>query len=141
MQLGLVVGLIFGVIIAFFAVLNTDTVTLNYYFGQINASVALLVLVSAAMGALAVSVVGLVKQVRTGFALWDYRNKLGRLQKEVEALKEQKKALYDDLAVTNAECEMALRQKEAELEDCREAEHELEEEAAVAAEEKLYDEL
>jgi uncharacterized integral membrane protein len=145
MQLAIVIFMIFGVIISFFAVLNTEAVTLNYYFGQINTSVALLVLVAAVFGALTVSLVGLIKQVRTGFAIWDYRNKLQHLQKEVEALREEKRALSDDLAYVNAECEMALRQKEAELDECRESTVETTvettvDEAAVTAEEKQKDE-
>lgn len=119
MQLGVIIGLLFGFVIAFFAVLNTAPVTVNYYLGQVNASVALVIFASAAMGALAVGFVGLLTQVRTGFALWDYRNKLQRLTKEVEELKEQKRALSDDLAFINAECEIALQQKEAQLDDCR----------------------
>jgi uncharacterized integral membrane protein len=147
MQIGLIIGLVFGLVIAFFAVLNTELVTLNYYFGQFNISVALLVLSAAVMGALAVGLLGLVKQVRTGFALWDYRNKLKRLQKEVEGLKEQKKALSDDLSFVNAECELTLRQKETEMEEFKEEveEADMQEvddyEAADEAEEKKNDDI
>ena len=71
MQIGLIVGLLFGLVITFFAVINTELVTLNYHFGQFEISLALLVLAAAVMGALAVGLLGLVQQIRTGFALWD----------------------------------------------------------------------
>jgi lipopolysaccharide assembly protein A len=116
MQIGVIFGLFFGLIIAFFAVLNTETVSLNYYFGSVDASVALLVLASAICGALAIGVLSFVKQLRAGFAIWDFSNKSKRLAKEVESLKNQKNALADDLAFLQAEYESTLRQKEAECE-------------------------
>ena len=124
MQWGLIVGLLFGLIIAFFAVLNTEAVTLNYYFGQMELSAALLVLASATLGALSVGLLGLIAQVRNGFAMWDFRNKVKRLASEVENLKEQKQALTDDLSFVNAECEQVLRAKEVQLEECQESHHE-----------------
>ncbi|MCW3491275.1 LapA family protein [Dethiobacter alkaliphilus] len=120
MQLGVIVGLVFGVIIAFFAMLNTETIIVNYFFGQVYASVAIVVLGSALAGALAVGMFGLVTKIRTGFAFWDYQNRVERLAKEVAQLQEQKKALSDDLSYVNAECEEILRQKEIELAECEE---------------------
>lgn len=124
MQLGVIIGLLFGVVIAFFAFLNTATVTVNYYFGQMQANVALVVLLSAMAGALAVGLFGLITQIRTGFAVWGFKNKLQRLTKEVEELKEQKRALSDDLSQLQAECEsLAVRRekKDEQLQGCREA--------------------
>lgn len=123
MQWGMIVGLFFGLIIAFFAVLNTEAVILNYYFGQMQISVALLVLASATLGALAVGLLGLITQVRSGFAMWDFRNKVKRLSGEVENLKNQKRALTDDLSFVNAECEQVLREKEVELEEYQDSHH------------------
>ena len=122
MQVSVIVGLLFGLVIAFFAMFNTEAVIVNYYFGQVNASVALVVLGSAAMGALAVGLLGLITQIRTGFTVWEYRNKLGRLTKEVADLQERKQALSDDLSFVNAECEQIVREKEAELEHWQQVE-------------------
>ncbi len=117
MQIGVILGLLFGFVIAFFAVLNTDAVIISYYFGELETSAALLVLASAALGAITVGMLGLVKHIRTGFALWDYKNKLQRLNKEIEGLKREKKALSDDLSFLHAECEQIVRQKEAQLQE------------------------
>ncbi|MBS4022202.1 MAG: DUF1049 domain-containing protein [Dethiobacter sp.] len=117
MQIGVIFGLLFGFIIAFFAILNTETVILNYYFGAVETSVALLVLASAICGALAIGLLGFLKQIRAGFAIWDFQNKSRRLNKEVEALKEQKSALADDLSFLQAEYENRMREKESECED------------------------
>lgn len=117
MQIGVFVGLLFGLIIAFFAALNTEPVTLNYYFGQAESSLALLMILSAVAGALIVGLFGLIRQIGTGFAMWDFKNKHARLVKEVEALKEQKRALSDDLDFLQAEYENTMRQKELEREN------------------------
>ncbi len=117
MQIGVIFGLLFGLVIAFFAVMNTETVVLNYYFGNVETSVALLVLASAICGAITIGLFSFLKQIRAGFAIWDFRNKSRRLSKEVESLKEQKRALSDDLSFLQAEYENKVREKEAECED------------------------
>jgi lipopolysaccharide assembly protein A len=116
MQFGIIFGLLFGFVITFFAVLNTETVSLNYFFGQVDSSVAVLMIASAVLGAAAVGFFGLIKQIGTGFAIWDFKNKERRLSKEVEALKDQKRALSDDLAYIQAEYENTVKQKEMECE-------------------------
>lgn len=115
MQLGIIVGLLFGVLIALFAFVNRATVIVNYFFGQVEASVALIILSSAMAGALAIGLFGLITQIRTGFAIWNYKNKAKHLTKEVEDLKIQKQALLDDLAALNAESDL-LRQEKQSLE-------------------------
>ena len=138
MQIGVIFGLFFGLVIAFFAILNTETVALNYYLGSVETSVALLVLASAICGALAIGLLGFLKQVRAGFAIWDFRNKSKRLAKEVESLKNQKNALADDLAFLQAEYENTLQQKQTECEHLvREKEEELE---SLKSEEALLQE-
>ncbi|MCR3921691.1 MAG: LapA family protein [Firmicutes bacterium] len=111
MQLGIIVGLVFGILIAFFAFLNRAVVTVNYFFGQVDSSVALIVLGSAMTGALAIGLFGFITQIRTGFAMWNFKNKTKHLTKEVEDLKEQKRALADDLSFLNAECEQMRKEK------------------------------
>lgn len=94
MQLGVIVGLTFGVLIAFFAFVNRTTVIVNYFFGQVEASVALLILASATAGALAVGLLGLITQIRTGFTIWNYKNKAKHFAKELEDLKKQNKLCW-----------------------------------------------
>ncbi len=133
MQIGVIFGLFFGMLIAFFAFLNTETVSLNYFFGRTETSVALLVLGSAIFGALTVGLLGLLKQIATGFAVWDYKNKSKRLAKEVEALKAEKSALAGDLSFLQAEYEEMVRRRE---EEHREALKKKEEECARVVKEK-----
>ena len=83
MQLGVIVGLTFGVLIAFL-LLSTGLPSLLIIFGQVEASVALLILASATAGALAVGLLGLITQIRTGFTIWNYKNKAKHFAKELE---------------------------------------------------------
>jgi uncharacterized integral membrane protein len=133
MQLGVIFGLIFGLVIAFFAFLNTESVSVNYFFGRVETSVALLVLAAAIFGALTVGLLGLLKQIATGFAVWDYKNKSRRLAREVEALKSEKSALSDDLSFLQAEYGETVRRRE---EEHREAIRKKEEECARAVKDK-----
>lgn len=114
MQTGVIFGLLFAFIIALFAVMNTETVSVNYYFGRVETSAALLVLASAIFGALTVGFLGLVKQIAGGFTLWNYENQSKRLAKKAELLNAQKNALADDLSFLQAEYEEALRRREEE---------------------------
>jgi len=103
MYLIIILSLLSGLAIAFFALMNTDVVVLNYYFGDVHASVAVIVLVSAILGALFIGLLAIIKQVRTGLTIWDYQNKHQRLSKEVDLLKEQRKDLTDKLSFLQAE--------------------------------------
>ena len=77
-----------------------------------EASVALLILASSTAGALAVGLLGLITQIRTGFTIWNYKNKAKHFAKELEDLKKQKQTLLDDLAAINAEFELLRQEKQ-----------------------------
>lgn len=76
----LLIGLIFAVIIAAFAVVNVDTVPVNYIFGESEWPLILVILASALMGFLLSGVVALVRS----FTL---QRKVKSLEKEI-AVKE-----------------------------------------------------
>lgn len=57
----LVLAFLFAVIITIFAVVNVDTVTVNFVFGEAEWPLVLVILVSALMGVLLSGTVALVK--------------------------------------------------------------------------------
>jgi uncharacterized integral membrane protein len=138
MQLGIILGLIFGLIITIFAVLNTGTVIFRYYFGTVETSVAVLVLAAAALGAISVGLFSFLKTVRTGFTLWDYQNKLQRLTKEVGRLKAQKEELTADLSFLEAECEQKVREKDSRLDECQES-NDVPQESETVVEQNIHE--
>lgn len=76
----ILLGLIFAVIIAIFAVVNVDSVPVNYVFGEAQSPLILVILVSALLGVLLSSTVAIIRT----FTL---KRKVNALQKEI-AVKE-----------------------------------------------------
>jgi len=78
-QWTLLLGLAFALIVAVFAVINVDSVTVNYLFGQAKWPLILIILGSVLMGGIIVGSVGLVRMFV--------------LQREVKTLKKQTKGI------------------------------------------------
>jgi lipopolysaccharide assembly protein A len=64
MQLYLLFGFIFALIIATFAVINVGDVEINYLFGTANWPLVLVILGSAVIGGLSVGLFGLIKVIQ-----------------------------------------------------------------------------
>ncbi|EDL62614.1 LapA family protein [Bacillus sp. SG-1] len=78
-QWNLILGLIFALIVAIFAVINVDPVRVNYLFGEAEWPLILVIIGSVLMGGLIVGSVGL-------FRLFVVQRKVKALQKENERL-------------------------------------------------------
>ncbi len=64
-QLIVFLALLFSIVIAVFAVQNTTSVAVSFLvFGPVNVAVAVLVLISAALGALAMLLLGIWREAR-----------------------------------------------------------------------------
>ncbi|OIU70693.1 LapA family protein [Rossellomorea aquimaris] len=86
-QWTLLLGIIFALIVAVFAVINVDPVTVNYLFGQAEWPLILVILGSVLMGGIIIGSVGL-------FRLYVVQRKLKVLEKENLLLKEQEENVY-----------------------------------------------
>lgn len=71
----LLFGLLFAVLIAVFAVVNGNDVEFNYIFGSVQWPLVLIILGSAAIGGLAVGLLGFIKIIQL-------RNQVKRLERE-----------------------------------------------------------
>ncbi|MDN4527687.1 LapA family protein [Fictibacillus fluitans] len=60
----LIFGLLFAVLIAVFAVVNGNDVEFNYIFGSVKWPLVLIILGSAAIGGLAVGLLGFIKIIQ-----------------------------------------------------------------------------
>ncbi|MEZ0480566.1 lipopolysaccharide assembly LapA domain-containing protein [Planococcus sp. SSTMD024] len=80
MQWLLLLGLVFAIIIAIFAVFNVDNVPVNYVFGEAEWPLILVILVSALLGFLLSSILAMTRN-------YQLKRKVKTLQKEV-AVKE-----------------------------------------------------
>ncbi|MCM3719227.1 LapA family protein [Fictibacillus phosphorivorans] len=86
MQLYLIFGFIFALIIATFAVINVGDVEINYLFGTANWPLILVILGSAVFGGLSVGLFGLIKVIQ----LQRQVRKLHQIHNEKESWKQEK---------------------------------------------------
>ena len=95
----LVLGLIFALIIAVFAVFNVGKVPVDYVFGEAHWPLVLVILGSALLGALVSGFFTVFRSVKT--------------RKEVKTL--QKQITEKELLIANQQNEIAMLQKSPEL--------------------------
>lgn len=79
-QVFFIIGLLFAIIVAVFALTNADAVTIQLLFWKVKGSQALVIFLSAALGAVVMALLGTVRYVRK-------LNENKRLRKEIETLK------------------------------------------------------
>lgn len=100
MQVKYIIALLFALVIATFALLNAQPVTVDFAFNEFQISLALVILVSAFAGAIILGFLGLFRQVKEGFK---NRETGARLKRSEERLKEAE----EKLAITGAELDVA----------------------------------
>ncbi|QNB45293.1 DUF1049 domain-containing protein [Thermanaerosceptrum fracticalcis] len=106
MQVYLISALLFSLLVAVFAIQNTEQVIIKFLTFQFPISLVLVILGSAVVGALALYFLGLFKQVGSWI-------KLRQLQHQKEDLENQVKKLQEKLASLEAAknlCEEKLNQ-------------------------------
>lgn len=85
----LVLALLFALLVAIFAVQNAMLVLVGFLHWKFEISLALVILGSTAAGALVVFLLGLVQQVSRGMKMREYRNKILKLETDLEALRRE----------------------------------------------------
>ena len=93
-QWNLLLGLLFAIIIAVFAVFNVDAVQVNYVFGKAEWPLVLVILCSALLGAMVSGFVAMFRSVQSN-------RRIKELQKEM-TLKE-----INDCSATKRNCRIA----------------------------------
>lgn len=86
MQIYLITALLFSLLVAVFAVQNTEVVTIRFITWQFSVSLVLVILGSAIVGALALYFLGLFKQVGAWFKIRQLDGKKKDLEKQLEKL-------------------------------------------------------
>lgn len=95
-----VIALIFAVIVAVFAVQNAATVDINFFTAELVLSQALVILISAMLGALVVAAISLVRQVKL-------KSKIRALSKTISTLEDENKKLNLKIGEQRAQQEPA----------------------------------
>lgn len=86
MQFYLICALVFSLLVAIFAIQNTEIVTIRFITYQFSVSLVLVLLGSAVAGALALYFLGLFKQVGTWFKIRQLNGRKEDLENQVKKL-------------------------------------------------------
>ena len=84
MQLMYFVALLFSVLITIFAVVNAQTVKVDFVIKEYQVSLALIVLTSALAGSAVLGLLGIYKQIKYKLKLREVNGKNKRLEEQVE---------------------------------------------------------
>lgn len=105
MQKNLIIILIFSIFIAMFAGLNAAAIQINLIFAQIEISAALVILISASIGAVIIYFAGAFGKMKSAKKIKELEKKVSVLTAENEALKESSKALQIESVLENESSE------------------------------------
>lgn len=87
-QWSLFFSLVFALLVAIFAILNVEAVTVRYGFGTVQVSLVLVILLSALFGGVIVGFYGIFRQYALQRDIRHLKNTIGELEKERDKLKE-----------------------------------------------------
>lgn len=90
--------MVFAVIIALFAVANSEPVSINLIFKTYELSQAVVILVSAVVGALMVFVLNLVSKAKQAMKAKNLKKEIKELNNQLEGCQNQLKTLTDEKA-------------------------------------------
>lgn len=88
-QFMFIVSLVFAIIIAIFALTNSSPVVINLFFYRFTASQALIILISAALGAIIVTFLGIVRYIRLKSQIKALHKENDELSAKLQALSEE----------------------------------------------------
>jgi uncharacterized integral membrane protein len=92
-QFMFIVGLVFAIIITIFALTNANPVVINLFFYKFVASQALMIFISAALGAVIVTSLGLVKHIKLKSQIRTLRKENEELSAKIQNLTAQSNAI------------------------------------------------
>ncbi len=92
-RFNVVLALIFCLLLAVFALANNQMVEINYLYGSVELSAVLVILGSAALGALVVFILGLVKNIQGRLKLRTLRHEIKDLQGKLQIIEKERDSL------------------------------------------------
>lgn len=103
----IVCGLIFALLTAIAAVINTENVTLNYYWGQVNVSLIVVISASISIGGAVVALFGTIRP-------YLLRKERDKSLHNNQQLMQENQNLYSKLSELEAACSLLIKQKSQE---------------------------
>ncbi|HHW56906.1 MAG TPA: DUF1049 domain-containing protein [Clostridia bacterium] len=90
-----ILALIFAIIVAIFAIYNAGPVDIKFLHWQYSISQALVILLSTAIGAIIVGIIGVFAQIKYSTTIRGLNNKIKELEKEKEEMHQKIIALQN----------------------------------------------
>lgn len=110
MPIAFIFSLLFSVIVVVFALQNSASVTINFFFGEHTMSQAVVILISAIFGAIIVLLLGTIKQIKSKITIRNLTKTINGLEEGERRFKEkEEKVLREKLEEENR----LLKEKEA----------------------------
>jgi lipopolysaccharide assembly protein A len=117
----LMLALLFSLLIAVVAMINGDYVTVNYFFGQAQLSLIVLILGSACGGAMTMGFFSLFRGIRTHLKFREAHHNQEELQRRLELLEEEKNNLEAELGKRQTERKAAVAKEQHTVEEASQA--------------------
>ena len=87
MQILFIFSLLFAILVAAFAVMNSNPVIIKLFWMEIPSSQGVVILGSAAIGAIVVSLLGILSKVKSTLKIRELNNKIKQLEHKLEEYK------------------------------------------------------
>lgn len=113
----LILALLVSLVIAIMAIINSEVVTLNYLFGQVNLTLSILILGSALAGVLVMVLFSVFRSIHNYMKSEGDRGYKKELKHRVKFLEEDKEKLENELGSQKKELKNAADKEYAHLED------------------------
>ncbi|MGI6730414.1 MAG: LapA family protein [Anaerovoracaceae bacterium] len=114
MDIKFVVALIGAVIVAIFAIQNAAAVEINFLLMEFSISQALIILISAMVGALIAVMLGLIRRMKQSSRIRSSSKTITSLEAEVKQLKEQLEVMNAEKIKADEELSMMEQEQSTE---------------------------
>jgi uncharacterized integral membrane protein len=113
-----VLSLFFSLVVAIFAIQNAEVVSVNFLFKKVAISQALIILVSAILGAVIVALLGLIGQVKLKTSQRNDKKAISLLEEENKELKAKLAEVeFTGVDKNNFTDEQVLQENDGEIEE------------------------
>lgn len=115
MQIGFIFSLLFAIMVTIFAIQNAQSVPIAFLGIKGEASLALVILIAAASGAIILALLGTFRWVKKGLKVKDFKNQLKQNEKELQTIKDENQDLINQLELFNKESNDTEKNTEVDL--------------------------
>ncbi len=83
------IGILLALVTSIFAIQNSVVVPVQFFTWQSEASLVVVILASAFLGAAVVGCVAFFRQIRSSVGEWELKSRVGKLEAEIKKLQEK----------------------------------------------------